>query len=136
MIIFLYGDNDFKIHQKIKELQDKFIKEIDQGGQNIWKLEGEKIKAEDLSSKLGSSSLFVNKKMLIISNLIKNKQKDFLKTILEYIKKNKISESPDILIFSEQYLKNKNNKGLVKINNEKESPLNASEKSFFEFLLQ
>lgn len=136
MIIFLYGDNDFKIHQKVKELQKKFIKEIDQGGQNIWKLEGEKIKAEDLSSKLGSSSLFVNKKMLIISDLIKNKQKDFLKTILEYIKKNKISESPDILIFTEQYLRNKNNKGLVKKTSEKESPLNASEKSFFEFLLQ
>lgn len=136
MIIFLYGDNDFKIHQKVKELKEKFIKEIDPSEQNIWKLEGEKIKVEDLSSKLGSSSLFISKKMLIISNLIKNKQKDFLKTILEYIKKNKISDSPDILIFTEQYLKNKNNKGLVKINNEKESPLNTSEKSFFEFLLQ
>jgi DNA polymerase-3 subunit delta len=136
MIIFLYGDNDFKIHQKVKELKEKFIKEIDPSEQNIWKLEGEKIKVEDLSSKLGSSSLFISKKMLIISNLIKNKQKDFFKTILEYIKKNKISDSPDILIFTEQYLKNKNNKGLVKINNEKESPLNTSEKSFFEFLLQ
>ncbi len=135
MIIFLYGENDFKIHQKTEELKNKFIKEVDQNGQNIWKLDGEKIKIEDLSSKLGSSSLFISKKMLIISNLIKNKQKDFLKIILDYIKKNKINESPDILIFTEKHLKSKNDKNLVKINDTRETALNNNEKLFFNFLL-
>ena len=136
MIIFLYGENDFKIHQKTEELKNKFIKEVDQNGQNIWKLDGEKIKIEDLSSKLGSSSLFISKKMLIISNLIKNKQKDFLKIILDYIKKNKINESPDILIFTEKHLKSKNDKNLVKINDTRETALNNNEKLFFNFLLE
>ena len=108
MIILLYGENDFKIHQKAKELKDKFIREIDPSGQNIWKIDGDKMKIEDLSNQLGSSSLFVNKKMVIISDLIKNKQKDFLKKFLEYIKKNKLSESPDIFIFVEKNIKNKN----------------------------
>jgi len=136
MIILLYGENDFKIHQKAKELKDKFIREIDPSGQNIWKIDGDKMKIEDLSNQLGSSSLFVNKKMVIISDLIKNKQKDFLKKFLEYIKKNKLSESPDIFIFVEKNIKNKKNKGLVKTNNDKDTPLNMSEKAFFEFLIK
>lgn len=135
MIIFLYGENDFKIQEKTEELKKKFIKEVDSSAQNIWKLDGESIKIDDLSSKLGSSSLFISKKMLIISDLIKNKQKDFLKTLLDYIKKNKINESPDILVFTEKYLKTKN-KNLVQIKDGKESALNNSEKLFFNFLLE
>ena len=46
MIIFFYGENDFKISQKIKELQDKFVREVDASGQNIFKFDGEKIVQE------------------------------------------------------------------------------------------
>lgn len=136
MIIFLYGTNDFKIHQKSQELQDKFIREIDASGQNIWKIDGEKMKEEDFSSQLGSSSLFVSKKMVIISDLIKNKQKDFLKKLLGYIQKNKLSESSDIFVIIEKNIKNKGNKGLLKTTGVKDVALNSTEKSFFNFLIK
>lgn len=133
MIIFLYGENSFRINQKLKELKDKFIKDVDPSGQNIWQFDGEKLKLEELSGQMGTSSLFVDKKMLIISDLIKNKQKDFLKKFLEYIEKNKLNSSPDIFVLIEKNIKSKGN-DLVKTNNNKESKLTIPEKKLFEFL--
>lgn len=133
MIIFFYGENDFRISQKIKELQEKFIREIDNSGQNIFKFEGEKIKLEELSNQISNGSLFSNKKMILISDLIKNKQKNILKSLLEYLGKNKVSSSDDIVIFTEKNIKEKNN-NLIKISSGKESVLNKEEKEFYLFL--
>ncbi|HOZ53102.1 MAG TPA: DNA polymerase III subunit delta [bacterium] len=134
MIIFFYGENDFKINQKVQELQNKFIKEVDSSGNNIFKFEGEKIKLEEISGQIGSGSLFCNKKMIIISDLIKNKQKNILNNISEYISKNKVEDSNDIFIFTEKNIKNKGAKGLLKITGERESPLNKEEKDFYNIL--
>lgn len=134
MIIFFYGENDFKINQKTQELQDKFIREVDTSGNNIFKLEGDKIKLEEISGQIGSGSLFCNKKMIIISDLIKNKQKNILNNITDYIKKNRIEESNDIFIFIEKNIKNKGVKGLVKMVGERENPLNKEEKDFYSIL--
>ena len=76
MIIFFYGENDFKISQKIKELEEKFVREVDTSGQNIFKFDGEKIKLEEIAGQIASGSLFSNKKMVLIFDLIKNKQKN------------------------------------------------------------
>ncbi|HPT08170.1 MAG TPA: DNA polymerase III subunit delta [bacterium] len=134
MIIFFYGENDFKIKQKLKELEDKFIKEVDLSGQNIFRLDGEKIKLEDFSAKLSSNSLFCQKRMIIINDLIKNKQKNILKELLDYLQKNKIDKSNDIFIFIEKNIKSKNNKDLLKLTSEQEAPLNIEEKKFYNFL--
>ena len=134
MIIFFYGENDFKINQKTQELQDKFIREVDNSGNNIFKLEGEKIKLEEISGQIGSGSLFCNKKMIIISNLIRNKQKNILNNISDYLKKNKIEESNDIFIFIEKNIKTKGAKGLLKMVGERENPLNKEERDFYNFL--
>jgi DNA polymerase III subunit delta len=134
MIIFLYGENDFKISQKTKELKSKFIKDVDPKGENIFFLAGDKLKIEELSSKIGTSSLFNSKRMLIISNLIDNKQKDFFKNFATYINKNKLSKSPDILIFVENKIKNNKSDKLVKIKSGKESVLNLAEKGLFNLL--
>lgn len=136
MIIFFYGENDFKINQKTQELQDKFIREVDTSGNNIFKLEGDKIKLEEISGQIGSGSLFCNKKMIIISDLIKNKQKNILNNINDYIKKNKIEKSSDIFIFIEKNIKNKGSKGLLKIIGEREVLLNKEEKKFYDILVQ
>jgi DNA polymerase-3 subunit delta len=134
MIIFFYGENDFKIKQKIKELKDKFIKDVDPNNQNIFQLDGEKISSNDFSSKLSSGSLFCSKKMLIISNLLRNKEKNILSNLLDYFKKNKLDESDDIFIFIENDLKNNNKKELIKILNDRETALKVEEKKFYDFL--
>lgn len=134
MIIFLYGENDFRISQKIKEIKNKFKKDTESDGQNIFQFDGEKIKLEEFRSQTRASSLFDAKKMFFISNLIKNKQKDFLKLFLIYIKEAKLSELPDVFIFIEKNIKNKGEKGLFKKIANRENPLTISEKAFFNFL--
>jgi len=136
MIIFFYGENDFKIKQKIKELENKFIKDVDPSGQNIFRLDGEKINSNDFSSKLSSGSLFCSKKMLIISNLLRNKEKNILSNLLDYFKKNKLDKRDDIFIFIENDLKSKNKKELIKISNDRETTLKIEEKKFYDFLSQ
>lgn len=136
MIIFFYGENSFKIDQKIQELQAKFIREVDSSGNNIFKFSGEKINLEEIYSQIGSGSLFCKKKMIIIVDLIKNKQKNILKNIHEYIEKNKIEKSDDIFIFIEKNIKTKGAKGLLKIAGEKEVILNKEEKEFYNFLIK
>ena len=134
MIIFLYGENDFRITQKIKDLEDKFIKEVDSSGQNIFKFDGEKVSLDELAGQISSNSLFSSKKMIIISDLIRNKQKSILKDLLEYSEKNKINSSQDIFIFTEKNIRSKSGQNLVKSSGGRENPLNKEEKVFYGFL--
>ncbi len=133
MIIFLYGENSFKINKKIQELKAKFIKEIDTSGQNIFKFDGENLKIQDISDKIANASLFCNKKMIIISNLIKNKTKEIFPTLLKYLDNNKFNSSSDIIIFSEEAIKSKSN-NLLKTSSDRENPLNSNEKELYNFL--
>jgi DNA polymerase III subunit delta len=133
MIIFFFGENDFKIKEKLTELKNKFLRDIDQSGQNIFIFDGENFKINLLSENIGTGSLFSSKKMVIIKDLIKNKDKDIYKKTLGYLKENKVETSEDIIVFTESNVK-KNKDSLIKINNKKESSLNKDEKSLFLFL--
>ncbi len=136
MIIFFYGENDFKIKQKMQELQEKFIREVDASGQNIFKFEGVSSKTDEILGQIGAGSLFSNKKMVLISDLIKSKQKNILKNILNYLEKNKINTSNDIYIFVEKNIKSKTTNNLIKIVSERETVLNKEEKEFYNFLVR
>lgn len=134
MIIFFYGENDFKIKQKARELELKFVKEIDSSGQNIFKFEGDNSKSNEILGQIGSGSLFSNKKMVVISDLIKSRQKDIFKNILNYLKNNKVSSSKDIFIFLEKNIKSKAGGSLLKNTSNKDNPLNKEEKELYNFL--
>lgn len=57
MIIFLYGEDTFRSRQKLKELKDKFIREVDPTGNGIVSLAGESLMIEGLSEAIGARSL-------------------------------------------------------------------------------
>ena len=48
MIIFIYGTDSFRLNQKIKEITDKFISEVDSSKTNLTFLDGENL-TENLS---------------------------------------------------------------------------------------
>ena len=48
MFFFLYGPDTFRAKQKIKQLKDKFIAEVDPEGTSIVELDGAKLKLEEL----------------------------------------------------------------------------------------
>ncbi len=134
MIIFFYGENSFQISEKLKELKNKFKKEIDPESQNIFEFSGENIKNKEIFNEISNESLFSNKKMIVISDLIENQQKNICTDILQYLKDKKIEESPHIFIFTEKNIKSKLNKYLLKKRKGREISLNKEEANLFDFL--
>ncbi len=100
MIIFLHGPDTYRSRQKIKELKEKFIKEIDKSALNIQILDGQKLEASEFENAVFTSPFLAKKRLIIIENLIsKNKGQKIQKEILETLNKNNLNDV--IIIFWE-----------------------------------
>jgi len=100
MIIFLYGPDTFRSRQKLKELKNKFIAEIDKAGLNITNLNGEDLDVAEFERSTSAMPFLAKKRLVIIENLIaKNKGQKIQKEILEILAKNHLDDT--ILIFWE-----------------------------------
>ncbi len=69
MIHFLYGEDNFSLQVKLKDIEADFIKS-EQTDLNITKLNGAKIKSNDLSGAIFSQPFLGNKRLCIIKNLL------------------------------------------------------------------
>ncbi len=96
MIIFLYGEDTFRSQRKLKELEEKFLREVDPSGNSIDKLEGEKLSLSHLRESLSSSSLFVQKRLIVIRNIFANKSESIFSPLADYLKN---FSSNNIIIF-------------------------------------
>jgi DNA polymerase III subunit delta len=102
MIIFIYGEDTFRSRQKLKELKDKFIKDVDPSGNSIINLAGNNLTMADLSEAIGARSLFVRKRLVIIENVFANKGEKLLEKFYDYLKKQvgkKENVDDNIIIF-------------------------------------
>ena len=109
MIIFIYGQNTFSSQRKLKDLKDKFIKDVKQGEDSIKTIDGESMTVEQLVQALGSSSLFSPKRLIVVQNISKNKDKTIFKRLRDYLrdldKKRGEEETKDdnILFFMDEH---------------------------------
>ena len=106
MIFLLYGEDTYRSSQKLKELKDKFIKEVDKSGLNLTELDGEKLNMDEFNKNISASSFLANRRMIIVKNLIsKNKSKSIQKEIVDLLKKQETQkedkEKENIIIFWE-----------------------------------
>ncbi len=136
MIIFFYGENDFKLNKKAIKLQDRFIKEVDPQSNNIFKFSGDDINLNDLLAQIKTTSLFSDRKMMVISNLLELKNKKILTELQKKLDDGYLEKSNDIFLFIEKNLKKKPKQGFTKIISGKEMILNSEEKKFFQTLDQ
>jgi DNA polymerase III subunit delta len=110
MIIFLYGEDDFRSSEKLKEIKEKFIRSDSEGaGLSVLDL-SEKPEADVLSA-FGSLGLFSQKRLVIVKNLILSGAKENQEEVQKYLKKNKnIASSNDlVVVFWEENAPRKNN---------------------------
>ncbi len=119
MIIFLYGQDSFRSLRLLQELKDKFRRQYDPEGVNLETLAGDDLALDILISKLGTGSLFSQKRMLVITNIFSNKQEKAFTTLLTALEKI-IDRSDLIIIFRDQSIE--------------ATKLNASAKKLFNFL--
>lgn len=103
MIIFLYGEDTYRSSQKLNQIKDKFIKEVDSSGMNLTTLDGAKLKFEEFNHQVKASPFLARKRMVIIKNLIsENKSKEIQKEVVELLNIEwKNPKENNILIFWE-----------------------------------
>lgn len=100
MIIFLYGPDTFRSRQKLKEIKEKFIREIDKSGLNIETLNGADLEVQEFEKAIATPPFLAKKRLVIIEDLIaKNKGQKLQKEILETLEKNSLQDT--IIVFWE-----------------------------------
>jgi DNA polymerase-3 subunit delta len=102
MIIFLYGPDTFRSRQKLNEIIERY-KKIHKSGLSLKFFDFEKDNFEDFLDVLKSSSMFREKKLLVLKNLFSNRkaENDFFKNLKE------ISKSKEIILIYEKEIDEK-----------------------------
>jgi DNA polymerase-3 subunit delta len=85
MIIFLYGEDTYRSRQKLKEIKDKFLREVDPGGSSVVAIDGENATMEKINETTGAPSLFTKKRMIIIERLFASKNKAIFDQLYNYL---------------------------------------------------
>lgn len=85
MIIFFHGPDNFRLSRAVKEIKNKFIREIDPGENAITVIDGENMSLKEFIDKTSSNSLFTEKRLIIINNILKNKKESLFADILSKI---------------------------------------------------
>jgi DNA polymerase-3 subunit delta len=108
MIIFLFGQDDYRLKEKLKALIQKFKEKRDKGGLSIVKLDGENLTIDEFRKSVFSPALFSEKRLIIIKNLMaKNRNEKLFEEIANYIKKEEKRENVVIFYETEKPLNEK-----------------------------
>jgi len=102
MIIFLYGEDSFRVKEKLNKFKQRFINEVDKSAVNLIELDGEKLSLGDFNKAIATQSFLSKKRMIVVRDILKqNKVKQT--EILELLKKGKYRDQQDdnIIIFLE-----------------------------------
>ncbi len=97
MIIFLYGTDTYRSRQKLNEIIEHYQK-LHKSGLNLISFEGEKLDFSDFKNTLNSSSMFKEKKLIILKEIFSNPvfKEEFLK------EKEKLVKVKDIILIYEK----------------------------------
>lgn len=88
MIIFLYGEDEFRSSRKLAEIKNKFLEKNKEGGTLfVFDFAENEEKIGELTLKLSSGSLFSNKKLAIVKNILRNKAVAEGQEFLDFLKK-------------------------------------------------
>jgi DNA polymerase-3 subunit delta len=111
MLIFLYGEDDFRSRQKLNEIKNKYLNS-DKSGSGLSLFDfGEKADTDNMISTFSTGNLLAPKRLAIVKRIIAKALANDQKKILEFLKENKnISDDPDlVIVFWEEESPKKNN---------------------------
>jgi len=97
MIIFLYGQDGYRLNQKLKEIIEQY-KKIHKSGLNLKFLDVRTLSFQDFKDSFQQTSMFKEKKLIILKGIFSNK--DFKEELLQNIEK--FIDSDDIVLISER----------------------------------
>ena len=136
MLIFLYGQDSFRSRQKLNELRDKYLREVDKLGSGLNVIAGAKAGFSDIAAAVSPSSLLSKKRLIIIEDIFANKDAVIFEKLSEYFKNKQ--QDDNIVIFWESNLiikKIRNKPAAMLIDSSgKDKPLNKKQSELFKFL--
>lgn len=115
MILFLYGEDTYRLKQKIKEMKEKYIS-ASLGDTNLVVLEGKTVEYNEISRQVLAFPFLAKSRLVIIENLIKESKKDIVEKVIELLPK--VPEST-ILVFVEEGKPDKRTALFKKLSKEK-----------------
>ncbi len=117
MIIFLYGPDSFRRYKKLHELKERFIQEVDNSGQSVVVIDGQTTSLKEIDEKVSTGSLFVKRRLIIIRDLLNNKNQQLFAELLRLMPSwdKGAPEEQNVIVFDEGELKN------VKLSQEKKA---------------
>jgi DNA polymerase-3 subunit delta len=101
MIIFLYGEDNFRSLEKLNGIKDKFLEKNSSGsGLSSFDFEEDKnISLSEIKKAFGTKGLFFEKQLVIIKNLLAESPKDFILKTVDFLKSLKnICEDKDLVV--------------------------------------
>jgi DNA polymerase-3 subunit delta len=103
MIIFLYGEDEFRSKRKLAEIKNKFLEKNPDATSGLFDFAESAAKIGEMLLKLSSGGLFSSKKLAIVKNILENKTAAEDKDLLDFLKKVDKGETKDLtLVFWEK----------------------------------
>ena len=109
MIIFFYGPDNFKLSRATTEIKNKFIRDIDPSANSLILIDGQNADSKTINSKLGTGSLFAEKRFILITEIFKNKKLNIFSDLLSQLEKISTDDNL-IIVFKEEIQETKNQK--------------------------
>ncbi|MFH1098559.1 MAG: hypothetical protein V1723_01360 [Candidatus Uhrbacteria bacterium] len=69
MVIFLHGDDTYRSRTKLRELRERFLREVDPSGSNLIVINGETTVASEIWGAIAAQSFLVRKRLVIIEGI-------------------------------------------------------------------
>lgn len=122
MIIFLYGADTFRSWRFRQDLQEKFKRDVDPSAISISVIDGQTATLSDVANLLGAGSLFVKKRLVVITGFLQNKKEKIFPELTSYLQKlsKQTSQEENVIIFHDSEI----------------GTLKAAPKKFLTFLLK
>ncbi len=98
MLIYIYGEDTFSSRQYLKQQIERFKKERDPQGMNVVVLDGQKEEAGKLWSEITATPFLAERRLIVVQNVLSNKDTDVLESFVDGIKENKFPEK-NVIIF-------------------------------------
>ncbi len=97
MIIFLYGQDDYRLIQKLQEIEKQF-RQVHGNALNLEKINVGQIGFQVFWDSFSQQSIFVKKKLFFLENVFSNA--NFEKNLLDHIED--VVKSPDVIVIIEK----------------------------------
>lgn len=140
MVIFLYGEDNFRSRLKLNELKAKYLKEIDKSGSGLKVLDGAKANYSEIREAISPASLLSKKRLIIVENVFVNKEAKIFEKLSDYLKVENEKKDGNIIIFWEANIKMKKARNTLTpvlfSADGYDKPLNKSQAEFFKFLAE